>query len=172
MTVNPMLVKEHARRHFFAKESIKARYPDLAEDDEAFLDTLEGESSLLDIAQRIVDTIDERQIIVTGCSEQITKLGERKSRNARAIEALKELLFEVLQKAGERKVTLPNATLILARSQPKLVVVDENLIPERFKVKQPDTLDKKKIIDAMKGGEEVQGALLSNGGEHLVFKRS
>jgi hypothetical protein len=70
------------------------------------------------------------------------------------------------------KLELPQATLSRKRTPPKAIVTSEVDLPARFYVEQNPKLDKKAVLDALKAGEKIPGAELSNGGESLQLRRS
>jgi len=54
----------------------------------------------------------------------------------------------------------------------KLIVTDESQIPTRFFKPQPPKLDRKELLDALKIGETVPGADMSNGGTTIQIRRA
>jgi len=50
----------------------------------------------------------------------------------------------------------------LRRTPPRLTITDESQIPEWFWIPQPAKLDKKALLEAIKGGTTVCGAELEN----------
>ena len=65
--------------------------------------------------------------------------------------------------AEMRKMELPQATISLRAVPPKAEITDEALVPSKFWKAQDPKLDKKAVLDALKGKEDVPGASLSNG---------
>jgi hypothetical protein len=51
-----------------------------------------------------------------------------------------------------------------------VVITDEHAIPQAFWRPQPPKLDRKAIGEALKAGQAVPGAQLSNGGTTLAIK--
>jgi hypothetical protein len=74
--------------------------------------------------------------------------------------------------AGVKKLERPAATLSLRSVPPKAIITSEVELPSRFFVDQAPKLDKKAVLDALKAGEKVAGAELSNGGETIALRRN
>ena len=63
--------------------------------------------------------------------------------------------------AGLNKLMMPDFTASLGQGRPRVIVVDEALIPETF-WKTERTLRKADLGKALKDGEQIAGAALSN----------
>jgi hypothetical protein len=68
-------------------------------------------------------------------------------------------------------VPLAEATLSISAVPPAVQILDAALIPSRF-VRATYAPQKSDIKDALKAGETVPGACLSNGGERLSVRLS
>lgn len=67
-----------------------------------------------------------------------------------------------MEAAGIARIVEPDFTINLRASPPSVCVTDEQLIPEWFWIPQPARLDKRSVLEALKGGAFVAGAELSN----------
>ena len=67
-----------------------------------------------------------------------------------------------MSEAGLRKVEQPDFTASTRAGTPSLLVVAEGEIPESYWVPQPPRLDRQGLLVALKHGEQVSGAQLSN----------
>jgi len=83
-------------------------------------------------------------------------LGERKEKATRTAENIRNYVQQAL--AGE-KFSTPRVSVTYRRSS-AVVVPDVWLIPEEYRKYSTPTADKVKIKDALKLGEEVEGAYL------------
>jgi hypothetical protein len=72
------------------------------------------------------------------------------------------LITEALERSGLRKIVREDFTLSLRPGSVGLQVTDESSIPERFWLPQPSKLDRQALIGALKQGEVVAGASLTN----------
>lgn len=145
------------------------RYPELREDEELRLDVLEGETDTLKLLEYLVRRKAEAESHDEGIALYIKELGVRRARMQRRSEVARELMFKILEAADLKKVELPEATLSIKAGPAKVVITDEIALPEQF-VKVERTPKKKEISDAIKRGEHIAGALLSNGEPTLTVR--
>jgi hypothetical protein len=134
-------------------------------------DTLEGEVDFETIVTRIVDAIEEDKSVLVGIKERSEKLKERKARFEDRIEACRTLLLMALQTSGRDKLRTNSGALVSLKAVgPATVVIDESAIPSRFFKQPPPVLDKVALLAALKAGEDVTGAALSNGGQTIAIR--
>lgn len=154
-----------------AVEILKASLADaLALDPDLLLDTVEGETGLL-------ETLDAILLAELADAEHIEALdraiGTLKGRQQRfeVRQATRRALIEQAMMLLERKkLERPGATITMAERAPTVRVEDESAIPSRFFTTKP-VLDKKALTEAVKGGEDVPGAVLTNGTVSLTVRR-
>lgn len=149
------------------RESLKAAGDD---DEDLIRDMIEGETSLHEMIDRVVLSMDEDEILVTGLEARASELSDRKKRLEDRI-GRKRAMIEQAMVIGEiQKLERPTFTLSLRNTPPKLIVEDEAAIPAKFWKSAAPTLDKKALGDALKaeGAEPIPGASLSNGGVSLT----
>lgn len=146
-------------------------YPDLADDEDLRLDTIEGETDAMDVAARLYRSIATARAMQVGLMAEMNKMRDRKERYAAREERTRDLLMMLMQAMDTRKLELPAATLSIGPSRSKVVVVDEDQLPEEF-VRIKREADKTRIGSALKAGQTVPGAALSNGGETLTIRRT
>lgn len=148
--------------------ALKASYPDLMEDEEAWAATLESETDLDQILTSIVRRIDDTKALVIGTKERFEELKARKDRFENRVEALRGLAFRLMEAANIHKLELPEATLTLRSVPPAVVIVDEDKLPDiacKFERKP----DKTKIKELLFGGI-VAGAVMSNGSRSISIR--
>lgn len=145
------------------------QYPELEDDEVLRADMIEGETNL----HEFLRTIEKRRRNTDGqlraLDYEVGELKARTERFERRKEAMKELMFRLLQAGNLRKVELPEATLSIANGQAHVVITDEAMIPDilcRIK-REPD---KTRIKQMLKEGTEVRGAVLSNASPHLTIR--
>ena len=82
--------------------------------------------------------------------------------------ALRSLIHKVMDTAGLRKRELPEATVSVRAGQPKVLIIEEELIPDEFcRIKREP--DKTRIKAAIQAHEQVPGCSLSNAEETLAI---
>lgn len=149
------------------KEALKLE----TDDTEAIRDTIEGETNLHDAIAAVMDDIREDEILVAGIESLAGSLSERKKRLEDRI-GWRRAAVERAMAIGELPtLTLPDATLSLKTVPQGLTIVDEAKIPAKFWKAQDPVLDKKTLKDALKAGDVVDGAQLTNGGQTLAIRR-
>ncbi len=150
-------------------EQLLRDYPELAEDDTAIELALESETDAVEFL-RALERVRRQAVALAKANELvIDDLKERIGRFERRDEALRRLMFQILQAANLRKLELPEATLSIRAGSPKVIVTDEAALPETF-VRIKREPDKARIKVALQDGIEVAGALLSNADEILAIR--
>jgi len=92
-------------------------------------------------------------------NKEIKRLQERKKMIERNKESLKTLLSIALKLSGVEKLKTKKATFYFAPTPPRVVINDENLIPDEFKLIKTE-IDKQKLKEALKNGLEIKGTTL------------
>jgi hypothetical protein len=132
------------------------------EDDALILDTIEGESGLLEIIDALVLRMQENKAYLAGLDSMISELESRKSRFEQRITADRTLIEQAMILVDLNKLERPGATLFFATRAPKVIVEEEADIPAEFWRAGAPTLDRKAVIAALKDGRAVPGARLDN----------
>lgn len=141
-------------------------------DDEAAHDAIEGETSLIEAITAAVDRITELDAHEAAIAGMMKDLAARKERFAHQGEQIRAALCVAMGMVKLKKLELPQATLSLKSLPAKAVILSEVEIPSMFFVDQAPKLDKRSVLDALKSGAAVPGAVLSNGGETIAIRRS
>lgn len=161
--INPEVVKLQVN-------NLRVLYPDLLEDEEAWLLALESETDLDIILRQLVRAIDDAAAIEHGTKERLLILEARKDRYSRKQKALRELIFKLMSGADITKREYPEATLSIGKGQQQLIGdVDAKQLPDEFcKItRQPD---RTRIKAALKAGEAVSGFELTNAQPQLTIR--
>jgi hypothetical protein len=148
------------------RESLKAT----GDDEDLIRDMIEGETSLHEMIDRVVLSMDEDEMLVTGLEARASELSDRKKRLEDRI-GRKRAMIEQAMVVGEiQKLERPTFTLSLRKTPPKIIIEDEAAIPSQFWKAASPTLDKKALADALnaEAAAPIPGASLSNGGISLT----
>jgi hypothetical protein len=100
---------------------------------------------------------------------------KRLSDRRRAIEnkrdRIKAYIKDQMEILGRDKIKLPTVTLALQNSPPAVNIVDDKTIPAKYLTIVPEqhVPDKKAILEALKAGQEVSGAEMTQG-KHLRIR--
>jgi hypothetical protein len=135
----------------------------IADDEQATVDAIEGETNLLEAIGRAVDEVATCEANADAVASMVKRLGERKSRLEHRAERMRAAISVAMDQAGIKKLDLPQAVLTIKATPPKAIITDEAAIPARFWKPADPKLDKKAVLDALKAGDKIDGAELSNG---------
>ena len=146
----------------YLRDQLAAQYPEA--DEETLLDTLEGITDLHEAIAAVTRARLDDLTLASALKSRINSMQERLSRIDTRIEAMKEAIVTVMDRAGIKKITDPEFTLSLRPVSPGLEVINEALIPEDFWTPQVPRLNRRDLLNTLKSGDTVPGAVLGNGG--------
>lgn len=167
----PSNLKHEAEIYLWLRERLLEQHESLKDDDVALADTLEGITHLHEAIEHMVDKIAEDDEAIAGLAMRRNSLDARKKRIEKRYDKRRDLLLEVLQKVGKKRIDHPEFTITRLNSRQHVVIMDEGKIPHNMWRTQPSLPDKKTIMDILKQGLEVPGAELSEPTENLVIRR-
>ena len=151
-------------------ENLKIVFPEILEDDEAWVATLESETDFNSLLTTLVERIDDTEALHRGTDERIEQLTARRARFANRISSLRDLICNLMQAAEQAKVELPLATLSLRAGRQKLVGdADPAKLHDDF-CKISRDLDRTAIKEALKNGEDISGFALEDGKPSLTIR--
>jgi len=140
------------------------------EDDETIRQAIQDGTCIEEIMRALLNAIAEDESMEEAISIRQRELAERKGRFGARRGRVRDVLSDLMQRANLRKLELAEATLSLSNSPQSVRITDENAIPDQFlRIKKEP--DKAAIKDALKSGDIVAGAELSNGGQSLTIRR-
>jgi len=151
-----------------AADILKEQLREIAGDDvDVIHDTIEGEIDLeglirLAAEQNVIDAAS-----VNGISELMDKLRDRKDRVEKRIGMRRVAILAAMSSGEIKKLETPAGTISRKAVPPSVLILDEAAIPSEFWKPADPKLDKKAVADAIKGGRDVPGAMMSNGGETI-----
>jgi hypothetical protein len=99
--------------------------------------------------------------------ETIERYSHRQTSFENKADGMKDVIGLLLQAAGETKYTGTHGTVSVKSLPPKPIIQDADKIPDEYFKK---SIDKAKINAAIKGGAQIQGVVMDNGGETLTFR--
>lgn len=170
MRTDSIAVGASVNEYRLTRDRLLAAFPDLAEDEQTLLDTLEGETSLQEQIVSLMRSADNDRILALGIKERMTELAARLNRMESRYEGKRELIASAMAAADLKKIEAPDWTLSLRRIPPSVVIQNEELIPEQFKKsKTVVSVDKAAVKEALANGP-VEGAVMSNGGVGLSVR--
>lgn len=140
------------------------------EDEQAFLDTLEGlKGELSAKAGGYVHVINQLAMEAAECSKVMNAFKAKKEVRENHIKRMKEALMEAMDAAGVDKLQAGEYTLKIAKNGGVQPLTIDGEVPDNFKkIIYED--DKDKIRKALIDGEDLKFAHLEERGRHLNIK--
>ena len=143
--------------------------PELEDDPECLLDTLEG---LSDITEQLAGLIrsallDESNI--KGVADYMKKLGDRKSSLVARARKKRVIALNFMSDLGLKRIDAPDLTATRKRIPASVNVYDDTQLPAEF-VRVKKEPDLAAIQIALKKGVDIPGARLGNAGETLQIR--
>jgi ribosome-associated translation inhibitor RaiA len=164
-------LEQELTHYQYLKDRLIANCPELEDDEQALLDTLEGETSVNELCLKAIRQTEDDQDLIAGIDQRINQLKERKQRLQHRVEATRNAVASVMERAGIQKVQGADYTLSCRAIKPSVRIVNEDDLPEDYwREKVSRSPDKTTIKQALDDGYDVPGAALSNGGTGLTVR--
>lgn len=141
------------------KEQMIATYGD---DADLVRDTIEGQTGLHEAIGAAALELAAVEGEKEGIEIAIGKLKDRLTRHCNRAQGIREAIFAAMEIAELPSLKTPAATLSVRPSPPRVEVIEEKAIPAIYWTRPEPVLDKKALRDALKAGEAIPGATLSN----------
>lgn len=116
----------------------------------------EAQGDFEEKAAAVAIVIREKEAHAAGLDDYISDLQKRKKSDVKAVDRLKQYLIDQMECVGIRKIDRVEAKITLRNSE-SVEVVDESLIPEKYKRVKYE-ISKSDIKTAIKDGISVDGA--------------
>lgn len=131
-----------------------AQNPDI--DGQAIKDTLEAiQGDIEEKADGYAKVIKELSADTDKITAEIKRLTDRKNTIQNNIAYMKQSLTSAMTVTGNTKFRTDLFSFNIQKNPPALVVDDEKAIPQKYLIPQEPKVDKKAIIDFLKGGNDV-----------------
>ena len=119
-------------------DALKIMLRDAVDDDEQlWLDTIEGETDAFEMARKLLDAIETEQGQQAALTEQMDVRKVRRDRSKVREEQARLALCAIMECAKLDKLPLPEATLSLRTLPAKLAVNDPTAVPDEYTVPAP-----------------------------------
>jgi hypothetical protein len=152
-------------------------FNELWDDDQALLDTVEGETGLTkeSMAEKAAEEILQATALAAACKARAQAMAARASRINKQIESLRGLLIQLFCITEMKTLVTPVATITLGATKPKLLIQEESDIPAKYWI-DPEPLDPVLDEDALKddlvAGAKIEGAVMSLPGTKITLRAS
>lgn len=151
-------------------KALQAAYENGEIPEDAFNDTLEGlKLELPELIENICKWRADVLADIAGYKAEINRLSERKQHAEKLVERLQNYMYSALQAAGQRKIKAGTFNVSIAKSTPAVYITDEKAIPAEYFKQPAPVLDKTKLKEALRTGQQVPGAELVQG-EHVNIR--
>lgn len=144
-------------------------FPDLAGDEELRADVLEGETDIKPVLERLVGHVQMAEANDKAVIQLADALISRRKRFQSRADFFRSLIRRVMDAGELQKVVLPGATLSIRNVPPNVIITDEAALPDKF-LRTTRSPDKKALAEALKTGQPIPGATLSNGSTTLSVR--
>lgn len=144
-------------------------FPELQDDELLRLDTIEGETDALDIANRLARLFRHAEIMQDAIKSERAALATRQARYGNQADGAKAAILTLMKAMDQRKLELPAATVSLRAGSESVVVSDPEDLPQGY-FKVARTADKAAIKAAIKGGDTIPGATLERSPETVSVR--
>jgi hypothetical protein len=138
----------------------RAQLLDMADsmDTEVFIDTLAAiDEALEDKVENTAKLIRCLESDIEAIKAEEKRLADKRKSIENKVSSVKEYLQHEMEFAGLDKVKRATVTVSIQLNPPSVEVLDESLIPSFYMVPQPEKIDKKALLKALKEGEEIPG---------------
>ena len=108
---------------------------------------------------------------VPGLEQEITRLQKRLKVQGNLNQRLKNYIKYCMENAGLHKLDMGTFTISIAKNPPSVEVVTEELLPSKYiRVVQTQSVDKKQLLQDLKDGEKIEGAVLITDKTRLTIR--
>jgi hypothetical protein len=140
-------------------------------DPEVLQDTLDAIDEEIDLkAENTAKLIKSWEAQALAIKQEEDRLNQRRKALENKAERTKNYLQQHFELIRKDKVKTPLFTVALQNNPPSLGVLKEGQIPRKYKIKQPDKIDRKMILDDLKAGIKVRGASIAPTSRHLRIR--
>lgn len=142
------------------------------EDDQAFADSIEGETDLMEAADAILAKEADDAALITAIGAQMEALAARQARLKARMGSSRKALLALLDASGMKRMERPAGTISRAAGSERVQITDEADIPSQLlRVKTTTAPDLTAIKAHLKAGEAVPGAELVRGDDSVRIGR-
>ena len=143
----------------------------LDEDEQAFLDTLEGESDFPELCALALREAKTREALAEGLTGLIDSLKARRERLLHSVDRARAIVADAMAESGEKRIVAPDMTIGLREGRPRLII-DEARLSVAYKT--PHTtykVDKAAVQAAVDRGEVPDGVQIANPRPYVVISQ-
>lgn len=152
------------------REQLLSLDEDMATDDRLFADTLEGETEALELLRAVVRQAISAEVFEEALKQRREQLERRAMRFRERAARCRSFVAEAMQALQLKSIAAEDFTASVRDGRPSVRITDVDALPERFLRTKVEPM-KTEIGDALKAGQPVAGAELSNAGPPVLSVR-
>jgi hypothetical protein len=155
------------------RSKLMAIDPAYTDDNDLLADTLDGETDALEVVRRLVRYSLEQRSLADAADARARDIKLRQARFEAREQATRAVATDMLDALGVHRVQAEDFTVSLKLAPPKVNVLEPEKLGDEFvRVTVTRSPDKPLILAALNAGREVEGAVLSNGGQPVLQVRT
>ena len=158
-----------AEEHAALLAELLGRWPELASDEETLADTLEGVSRLPEAIAAVIRSALDDEADCTSIAERIKQLQTRRKRLEDRADRKRALALHFCQEGRLPRIPAPDFTASVSMTKGRVIITGQ-VDDKWMRIKKEE--DKTKIGEALRAGQTVSGAELSNPMPTLVIRTS
>jgi hypothetical protein len=138
-------------------------------DEQTLADTTEGLTDLHELLAAAVRGVLEDETLAAVLKVRMQEMADRLDRFQARAERRREIIRDAMVDCDIKQIKQADFTAALRQAPPKVVVLEETQIPQTF-FEMRAHLRKRELLDALKDGATIEGAMLSNPGMTLSVR--
>jgi phage host-nuclease inhibitor protein Gam len=164
-----MNIATSAQAYRLIRDKLLEQLPELADDPECLLDTLEGLTTINEQLAALIRSAVNDEAMAEGLQNYQLKLADRRRAFETRANRKRIAVLHYMTDLDLKNVTAPDLTVTRKNTAPAVIITDETALPDEF-VRVKREPDKPAIKKALTAGETVAGATMSNGSQTLQVK--
>jgi hypothetical protein len=156
-----------AQEHAALLAELLGRWPELASDEETLADTLEGVSRLPEAIAAVIRSALDDEADCTSIAERIKQLQFRRKRLEERADRKRAMALHFCQEGRLQRIPASDFTASISMTKGR-VIITGRVDDKWMRIKKEE--DKTKIGEALRAGETINGAELSNPTPTLVVR--
>jgi chromosome segregation ATPase len=173
MRTDKVAVDGAIRSYVSMREQLLQMCPELADDDAALLDTLEGETNLVEVIAAMARASKVREAEAKAMKDVLDQMRDRQARHKRAAEALRAAVIDAMNKAGRDRVKVADLTVTVKDLDLSFDIIESDIemIPDEYvKSRQVKEIDKEKVLAAIQNGLELPFVVIHNDRQSVTIR--
>lgn len=132
------------------------------------LDAIKG--SMSDKIENIVKLMKNIEGDITAFKNEEERLKRERKIRENLYNRLKLYIYDSMNTANITKINAGLFKVFIQKSPPSVEIINEDLIPDHYKIAQKPKVDSRKLLDDLKSGKVIDGVKLVNDKTHVRIK--